>query len=65
MANFQSDESEVQLNEVSEVMDLLQIDVEAQVVEGRQDRQEATCSVSCLIHCINCQVTGSYNISQK
>ncbi|XP_075884375.1 tRNA methyltransferase 10 homolog B isoform X2 [Nelusetta ayraudi] len=44
MAHCQSDVCEVQLNGVSEAMDLLQIDVEAQVVEGRKGRKEATCS---------------------
>lgn len=58
MAHCQSDVCEVQLNGVSEAMDLLQIDVEAQVVEGRKGRQEATCSVSCFPHAINCQETG-------
>lgn len=62
MAYWQSDECEVQLSGVSEAMDLLQIDVEAQVVEGRQGRQEATCSVSCFIRCINCLV---YTVSAK
>lgn len=47
MAYSPSDEGEVQLNGVSEAMDLLQIDFETEVVDGRQGRQEATCSVSC------------------
>lgn len=50
MADCQSDECEVQLTGFSEAMDLLQIDVDAEVVDGRLGRQEATCSVSCFIH---------------
>lgn len=47
MAHCETDVCEVQVNGVSEAMDLLQIDVEAQVTEGRKGSQAATCSVSC------------------
>lgn len=50
MAHCRSDLCDEQLNGVSEAMDLLQIDVEAYVVEGRKGRQEATCSVSYFPH---------------
>ncbi|XP_044040505.1 tRNA methyltransferase 10 homolog B isoform X2 [Siniperca chuatsi] len=44
MAHFRSDVCEMQLNGVSEVMDLLQIDVETDVVEDRPGREDAPCS---------------------
>lgn len=47
MAHSRPDVCGMQLNGVSEAMDLLQIDVEADVVEGRPGKQDATCSVSC------------------
>ncbi|XP_076581342.1 tRNA methyltransferase 10 homolog B isoform X1 [Chaetodon auriga] len=44
MAHSGSDGCEMHLNGVSEEMDLLQIDVEADVVEDRAGRQDAACS---------------------
>lgn len=41
-----SDMCEVGLSEVSEMMDLLHIDVETDVVEDRPGRGDALCSVS-------------------
>lgn len=55
MAHNGPDVCEIQLNGVSEAMDLLQIDVEADVVEGRPGKQDATCSVSCF--CIGSKKT--------
>lgn len=46
MANVRADASEMQLNGVSEVMDLLQIDVETDEVENRPGREHAAYSVS-------------------
>lgn len=46
MAHIGSDVCEMQLNGVSEVMDLLQIDVETDVVEDRAGREAAPFSVS-------------------
>lgn len=47
MANICSDVCEIQLNGVSEAIDLLQIDLEADVKEDRPGRDDATCSVCC------------------
>lgn len=46
MAHSGSEVGEMQPNGVSEVMDLLQIDVETDVVEERPGRGDTTCSVS-------------------
>lgn len=46
MAHISSDMCEMQLNGVSDVMDLLHIDVETDVVEDRPGRGDALCSVS-------------------
>lgn len=48
MAHIHSDVCEVQLNGVSEVMDLLQIEVETDGVEDRPGREDAPYSVSLL-----------------
>lgn len=47
MAHISSDVCEMQLKGVSEVMDLLQIDVWTDEVEDRPGREDAACSVSC------------------
>lgn len=49
MAHTDSDVCEMQLDGVSEVMDLLQIDLETDVVEGRPGGEDPTCSVSVFI----------------
>ena len=49
MAHTASDVCEMQLDGVSEVMDLLQIDVETDVVEDRPGGQDPSCSVSVFI----------------
>ncbi|XP_060887875.1 tRNA methyltransferase 10 homolog B [Labrus mixtus] len=43
-SEHQTEECEMQLDEVSEVVDLLQIDVESDVAEGRPGREDAGCS---------------------
>uniref|UniRef100_UPI0037E8D289 tRNA methyltransferase 10 homolog B n=1 Tax=Semicossyphus pulcher TaxID=241346 RepID=UPI0037E8D289 len=48
MAHIHSDECEMQLNGVSEGMDLLQIDVETDEVEERPGREDAGCSKNVL-----------------
>lgn len=45
MAHICSDVCEIQLNGVSEAIDLLQIDVGTDVKEDRPGRDDATCSV--------------------
>lgn len=47
MAHISSDVCEMQLNGVSEVMDLLQIDVGTDEAEDRRGGEDAACSVSC------------------
>lgn len=63
MAHNRPDVCEMQLNGVSEAMDLLQIDVEADVVEGRPGRQDATCSVSFFAQALKNLIRISFNIS--
>ncbi|XP_036968867.1 tRNA methyltransferase 10 homolog B isoform X2 [Acanthopagrus latus] len=48
MAHTDSDVCEMQLDGVSEVMDLLQIDLETDVVEGRPGGEDPTCSKNVL-----------------
>lgn len=48
MTHSPSDMCEMQTNGVSDMMDLLHIDVETDVVEDRPGRAEALCSVSLL-----------------
>ncbi len=46
MARIESEVCEVQLSGLPEAMDLLEIDVETDVVEEKQGREDATFSVS-------------------
>lgn len=46
MAHIRPDAAEMQLEGVSEVMDLLQIDVGTDVAEDRPRREDTPCSVS-------------------
>lgn len=46
MADVPSEECDMQMNGVSEVMDLLHIDVETDVVDNKPGREDTMCSVS-------------------
>lgn len=46
MTNQSSEACEIQLNGVSEELNLLLLDFDTDVMEGRPRREDATCSVS-------------------